>query len=139
MFNIIPATDEDVAVWVEFDKHIAQSELLIKISLNRCFILKDNEYIIGVMRYNMFWDNIPFLTMIFIAGAHQGKGFGKQALHHWENEMRAKGFACVMTSTRSDEDAQFFYRKLGYKDSGCLLLDIPALKQPAEIFFIKQL
>jgi len=139
MFNITPATNEDILVWFEFDKHISESELLIKISLNRCFILKNDEVIIGVMRYNLFWDNMPFLTMIYINEAARGKGFGKQALDFWENEMRSMGFLCVMTSTQSDEEAQFFYRKQGYKDSGCLIIDIPEIKQPLEIFFIKEL
>jgi len=41
----------------------------------------------------------------------------------------------VMTSTQANEQAQHFYRKLGYKDSGCLLLH----DDPVEIFFVKQL
>ena len=53
----------------------------------------------------------------------------------WESEMRSLGFCSMMTSTRADENAQFFYRKLGYKDAGCLFLD----SQPTEIFFIKNL
>lgn len=40
-----------------------------------------------------------------------------------------------MTSTQADEGSQHFYRKLGYKDAGCLILDT----QPSEIFFVKQL
>ena len=139
MFNIIPATKNDISVWFSFDRHITESELLIKIGLKRCFILKDSEKIIGVMRYNMFWDNIPFLTMIYIDESSRSKGFGRQAMLYWENEMRSSGFPCVMTSSQTDENAQFFYRKLGYKDTGCLFLDIPAIKQPTEIFFIKEL
>ena len=139
MFNIIPATNEDIETWFRFDKHISKSELLIKIPLKRCFILKDGEHIIGVMRYNMFWDNMPFLTMIYLGEAARGKGFGKQAMLHWENEMRALGFPCVMTSSQADENAQFFYRKLNYRDTGHLFLEIPAVKQSPEIFFIKEL
>jgi hypothetical protein len=53
--------------------------------------------------------------------------------------MRSLGVPCVMTSAQADESAQHFYRKLGYRDAGCLILDQPPLKQPAEIFFLKQL
>jgi len=139
MFNIRYATDKDLSVWPQFDKHISQSELLIKINLKRCYILENGENIIGLLRYNMFWDNIPFLTMIYIDEAARDKSFGRQAILYWEDEMRALGFPCVMTSSQADENAQFFYRKLGYKDTGCLILDIPAIRQPAEIFFIKEL
>jgi hypothetical protein len=36
--------------------------------------------------------------------------------------MKQMGFKMTMTSTQADEGAQHFYRKLGYKDAGCLLL-----------------
>jgi len=44
--------------------------------------------------------------------------------------MKLLGYVAVMTSTNSDEQAQHFYRKLGYKDCGCLILDIPRMEQP---------
>jgi len=47
--------------------------------------------------------------------------------------MQNLGYKLVMTSTQSDEQAQHFYRKIGYIDSGCLLL----FKEPAEIFLVK--
>jgi hypothetical protein len=40
-----------------------------------------------------------------------------------------------MTSTLSDEDAQHFYRKLGYEEHGCLLLP----GEPLEILLLKPL
>ena len=51
--------------------------------------------------------------------------------------MRAQGFHAVMTSTRADETAQHFYRKLGYRDCGGLLLDAIESGQPLELFFAK--
>ncbi len=44
-----------------------------------------------------------------------------------------------MTSTQTDESAQHFYRKLGYQDAGCLVLDIPGYKQPMEMFLVKKI
>ncbi|MNP74328.1 hypothetical protein D3C76_1711890 [compost metagenome] len=49
--------------------------------------------------------------------------------------MKQKGYDMVMTSTQADEGAQHFYRKLGYKDAGCLILD----SQPLEILLTKKL
>ncbi|WP_312107147.1 hypothetical protein [Lachnoclostridium sp.] len=45
----------------------------------------------------------------------------------------------IMTSTQVDESSQHFYRKLGYKDCGCLVLDIPGFEQPLEMFMAKAL
>lgn len=41
----------------------------------------------------------------------------------------------VNTSSLSNENTQHFYRKLGYKDSGCLLLKF----EPSEIIFTKEI
>lgn len=46
-------------------------------------------------------------------------------------------YGMIMTSTQVDEDAQHFYRKLGYKDCGGLTIDIPGYEQPMEMFMNK--
>lgn len=60
-------------------------------------------------------------------------------MEHWENEMRSQGYGMLLLSSRADEDAQHFYRRLGYKDCGGLLIDIPTYAQPMEIFFVKEI
>jgi len=53
--------------------------------------------------------------------------------------MKSSGYGMVMTSTQVDETAQHFYRKLGYQDSGGLIVSVPKYKQPMEMFFIKEI
>ncbi|MEA5040013.1 MAG: GNAT family N-acetyltransferase [Clostridiaceae bacterium] len=139
MFQMEYAASEDIALWRRFDKHISESELLSKIADKRCYILKNNAVPVGIMRYNLFWDSLPFLTLIYLEEEARRKGYGKSALLQWESEMRLLGFPCTMTSTQADETAQFFYRRLGYRDAGCLILDTTPLAQPTEIFFVKTL
>ena len=55
-------------------------------------------------------------------------------MEFWEGEMRAQGFNMVLLSTQVDEKAQFFYRKLGYQDCGCLVLHHCPMAQPLEMF-----
>ncbi|MBP5446675.1 MAG: hypothetical protein J6X95_01020 [Treponema sp.] len=59
--------------------------------------------------------------------------------HLPEKDMKSQGYDFVLTSTRVDESAQHFYRKLGYKDCGGLLIDIPNYEQPMEMFLIKRI
>ena len=139
MFSVRYFSDSDIAFWLSLDKHISESELILKIRDNRGYIISDNELPVGIMRYNLFWDNTPFLTFMHFKETSQRKGFGRQAMAHWENEMRELGFNVVMTSTQADEQAQHFYRKLGYIDRGCLILDNTPIAQPLEIFMIKTL
>ena len=75
--------------------------------------------------------------MLFIDWKCQRKGFGKILMEYWEEDMKSKGYDMVLTSTQVDEEAQHFYRKLGYKDCGGIIIDIPKHKQPMEMFLVK--
>jgi len=137
MFEIKYVSENDKSFWFTLDRHLDENEFELKIRDKRGYIISDGNKPIGVMRYNLFWDNTPFLTLIYIDDVYQGKGFGRQAMLHWENEMHGLGYKMVMTSTQADEQAQHFYRKLGYIDRGCLVLDNTPYEQPQEIFMIK--
>jgi ribosomal protein S18 acetylase RimI-like enzyme len=77
--------------------------------------------------------------MLFVDFNFQKKGYGKKLMEYWETEMKNQGFGIVMTSTQVDESAQHFYRKLGYKDCGGFVIDIPNYAQPMEMFLIKEI
>lgn len=53
------------------------------------------------------------------------------------NDMKSQGYGMILTSTQVDEEAQHFYRKLGYKDCGGFIIDVPEYEQPMEMFLIK--
>lgn len=57
------AKNEDVNLLSQYDKHIAVTELCHVISLGRVYIVEENEKFIGWLRYNLFWDNTPFMNM----------------------------------------------------------------------------
>ncbi|MCL2018558.1 MAG: GNAT family N-acetyltransferase [Oscillospiraceae bacterium] len=139
MFEVKYATENDKPFWFTLDKHLSESEFALKVRDRRGYIISDGGKPIGIMRYNLFWDNTPFLTLIYITESCQRQGFGRQAMLHWEDEMRTLGYKMVMTSTQADEQAQHFYRKLGYVDKGCLVLDGTPFEQPPEIIMIKVL
>lgn len=117
------------------DKHIHKSLIRTKINQNEILIIRDADHEIGWMRYGFFWDNTPFMNMIWIDEEYRGVGIGKKVVQHWEQLMSQAGFEMVMTSTQSNEEAQHFYRKLGYRDAGCLMLE----NEPLEMILIKRL
>ena len=139
MFTISYATMQDMPYALSYGNNMTQSEYELKVRDRRCYILRDGDKPIGVMRFNMIFDIIPFLTLIYIDEAYQKKGFGTKAMAHWEDEMRSLGYKMIMTSTQVDEDGQHFYRKLGYKDMGSIVMDIPPYIQPLEMFLGKEL
>ncbi|GAA3400237.1 GNAT family N-acetyltransferase [Paenibacillus hodogayensis] len=130
------ATESDYTYILEHDKHVLDALILSKIHGKEIIMLRDQEdATIGWVRYGYFWDNTPFMNMIWVDEEYRKKRIGKQAVLFWENEMRKMGHKLVMTSTLSNEEAQHFYRKLGYKDAGCLLLS----NEPLEIIMTKDL
>ena len=137
MCEIRYTTEADKAFWYTLDRDLCECEFDRKIRDKRGYIISVDGKPIGVMRYNLIWDNTPFLTLIYIDDAHHGKGYGRTAMLFWENEMCELGYKMIMTSTQVNEEAQHFYRKLGYVERGGIFLDSTPLAQPQEMFMIK--
>ena len=130
---------EDKEFWYSLDKHLPETEFDDKVRTKRAYVMLLERKSIGLLRYNLFWDNIPFCTMLFVKERYQGMGYGRCLLEYWEKDMTKHGYKILLTSTRSDETSQHFYRKLGYKDCGGLVINIADKKQPMEIFLFKQI
>lgn len=132
--KIRTAEKSDVETLSKYDKHISKEELEVVIALGRIMIAEHEGKFAGWLRWNLFWDNTPFMNMLFLLEEYRNRGFGKNMVMKWENLMKQSGFYFIMTSSQSDETAQHFYRKLGYTDAGGLRLP----GEPLEIIFIKQ-
>ena len=107
---------------VQLDRHISESELTSLISQKRVLIAEESGTLLGWLRWNLFWDNTPFMNMLYVLESHRGTGLGKELTAYWEQSMKAQGYKTVITSTASDEYAQHFYQKLGYRAVGGFLL-----------------
>jgi ribosomal protein S18 acetylase RimI-like enzyme len=115
------ATEEDTGFLVKHDRLLSRPAILDKIHRREVYMVERHSEAVGWARYNLFCDLIPFLTNINVLENHRRRGFGTRLIQHWEAQMKDLGFTLVMTSTQADEDAQFFYRKVGYSDCGSML------------------
>jgi GNAT superfamily N-acetyltransferase len=129
------ASDQDLAYLSQRDYHISPVMLKRKLEAGEILVAYEQQTPVGYLRFNYFWDNTPFMNLLFLEENVRRKGLGKQLVQHWEKMMQKNGYTRVMTSSLASEEGQFFYRKLGYKDAGALLLENEAL----EIIFIKVL
>lgn len=129
------ATVNDIKILREYDKHIDGQELENSVRQNHIYVVEEQKELIGWLRYNLFWDSIPFMNMLYLLDAYRGKGIGKQLVEYWENQMKDLNYKMVMTSTQSNEYAQHFYNKLGYKTIGGFLLK----NDPFELILSKEL
>lgn len=139
MTEIKYVTMEDKSFWFTLDAHLAESEFEKKVRDKMGYVLFEDGVPKGILRFNLFWDNTPFCTMLFVDWSAQKKGYGRLLMENWEKDMKEKGYGMVLVSTQVDENAQHFYRKLGYKDCGGFTLDIPGYEQPMELFLSKGL
>ncbi len=126
---------DDREFWFGHDKHLPAEQFDKKVNEKQGYVLSINGKRIALLRYNLFWDNTPFLTLLYVDRNHRRRGYGRLLLEFWENDMRALGYTRLLTSTQSDETAQHFYRALGYADCGVLL----APDQASELFFSKDI
>ena len=134
MIRIRHVQPEDRIFWFGLDKHLSQKEFNNKVSSKSGYVLLADDMPVGLLRYSLFWDSIPFCYMLYIDARYQRKGYGKKLMAHWEEEMKAQGYERLLTSTQADEEAQHFYRKLGYQDCGGLVMDVPG---PMELILMK--
>ena len=130
---------EDKDFWFRLDRHLPETEFDRKVRDRMGYVLSVGDSPAALLRYHLFWDNTPFCTMLFVDWEHQGKGYGWDRMSHWEEDMKKAGYGMVMVSTQVDEQAQHFYRKLGYQDAGGLVITLPGYEQPMELFLIKKI
>lgn len=126
---------KDIDLIQQYDKHIIKAELTNVLMLGRIIIAEENNDFIGWLRYNYFWDNTPFINLLYILDKYRKKGYGKLLTEYWEEKMRCLGFNSVLTSTPSNESSQNFYKKLGYKTIGGFLMS----NEPYELILSKEL
>lgn len=125
----------DKEFWFSLDKHFSVSEFRKKVRDRQGYVLFTDNKPVGILRYNLFWDNTPFCTLLFIDRPYRKQGHGKAFMDFWENEMRKQNYSIVLVSTQADEQAQHFYRKIGYCDCGSLIV----AGQATELFLKKDI
>jgi len=123
-------------LWLkEHEKYISDKILKTKIETKEVYIVQEDKEIVGWLRYNLFWDNVPFMNKIFLLEEYRRKGIGRKLVNYWEEKMKEQAYQNVLTSTQSNEEGQHFYRKMGYTEIG----SIKYLEEPLEIIFYKKL
>ncbi len=133
--NIRFAKNEDLNILSKLETHIDYDMIRRKINNGEIIIISVDNKIVGWLRYSLFWDEHPFINMIFFLEKYRGKGFGKRLISFWESEMKKNNHNILITSTQSDENAQLFFRKLGYKDAGGFIIK----DDPFELVMIKEI
>ena len=132
-------TDSDKEFVMSIDKYIDDTGYSNRVYTKSGYVIWEENQRVGIMAHCILWDNLPFLNLIFVKEEYRNRGFAKQAIICWENEMKNQGYKMTLISTQVDEKAQHLYRKLGYIDCGGLVFQNTPFDQPMELFFRKVL
>ena len=87
---------KDKGNWFAIDSHISEEEFEHKVNNQTGYVIWQDNVPVGVFRYNLFWDSIPFVTLIYLKEEQRANGIGKEVMLFWENEMKAKGHNAVI-------------------------------------------
>ena len=79
---------EDSEFWKSLDKHLTDDGFRKKVRDKQGYVLLEDGKPVGLLRFNLFWDDIPFCTLLFVAEAYQGRGYGKALMEHWGADMK---------------------------------------------------
>jgi GNAT superfamily N-acetyltransferase len=124
---------DDISI---YDHHIDKQHLKKAIDQNYVFAIMKENKVIGVLRYNLWYQTIPCVELIYIDFSYHHQGIGKKAMTEFEQLMKTQGFHEVMTTTQADEFAYLFYEKLNYKKIGSFL---PPRQEALEWIYLKHL
>lgn len=72
------ATSADFELLVKHDRHIQKEVLRDCLEQSRILIGSKDGLFLGWLRYNLFWDIVPFMNMLHFEEEQRGKGFGTQ-------------------------------------------------------------
>lgn len=133
--NLRWANPKDVDRLAALDRHLSPGQLAQAVEQGRVLTAWDGQVLAGWLRYGWFWDNTPFLNLLFVQKEYRGQGWGNLLLRRWEEEMKQQGFSVLLTSTQAQEQSQHFYRHFGYRDVGGFLLP----PEPYELILAKNI
>ena len=129
------ASGSDLPFVEAVDVHLSPGSLADLVSAGRVMVVEVDGNVVGLLRWGLFWDRVPFMNLLWVLPDRRGHGFGTSLVQAWERVQLAAGHDLVLTSTVSAERSQHLYRRLGYVDSGALLLP----GEPAELILRKVL
>ncbi len=78
-------------------------------------IVYEDETPVGFASYQEIRPGIFKLHKLYILSNQQGKGTGKLTVNHIIQEIKPKGATALQLQVKRDNNAQYFYKKLGFE------------------------
>jgi GNAT superfamily N-acetyltransferase len=92
-----------------------------KIAGGEVVVLELSSEVIGLIRYELLWTTVPFMSLIVIEEVHRNKGFSRLLLEFLKQHLREQGKIALLSSSQTDEPVpQNWHRHMGFKSNGII-------------------
>src|SRR5687768_14024748 len=98
-----PASASDLSSLAELDKHLSSGALAEVVLAGRVMVVEVDDVVVGCLRWGLFWDQVPFMNLLWVLPDWRGQGLGTALVKAWEKAQAAVGHVLVLTSTVSAE------------------------------------
>ena len=95
------ADDADLSVLRDLDEHLSPGDLVGLVSAGRVMVAEVDGVVVGCLRWGMFWDEVPFMNLLWLLPEWRGQGIGTSLVEAWETAQVGSGHTMVLTSTVS--------------------------------------
>ena len=125
MYTVRDARPDDLPgierVDLALENHSHGDAVSRAIAEGKVAVAEGEEGIAGYVRWEHFWDTIPYCTTARVAPDHQRRGLGRRLYEHVEERFRAAGIGFWLSSTEeTNERSQRFHEALGFRPIGQL-------------------
>lgn len=132
------ANIDEFEICKSYDQLLPSNKLKEKLQEGYIFLLKDKDNIVGYLRWDLFWNRIPYICLIKLIENHRGQGLGKTLLNAFEQHARNINKSFIISSSQANEPRpQNWHKQEGFREIGIL----STLNEDGsdEIFYRKEL
>ena len=80
-----------------------------------------NEDCVGYLRWDWFWNRLPYLCLIKVKESNRGKGESTELLSFWEEHLIEQNFEyCLSSSQENEPSAVKWHLSKGFNEIGRL-------------------
>jgi predicted N-acetyltransferase YhbS len=116
------ATGDDIDACLALEWTRSADDLRWHAAAKLLFVAIDDGAVVGYARLESFWKAMPYLAMIEVREDRRGRDVGSGLLRHVCDDLRARGYTALLSSTTSGEDGpRRWHLRNGFVDVGRLV------------------
>lgn len=115
------AQPEDMESCFVFDHSVRQDIIESKIDMHEIILAERSGEIIGYLKLEYIWSNLPYISLIILRPEFRGKGIGSLMLNYLIEFLQLNSFETLLSSSQVNEvEPQMWHRKKGFIECGIL-------------------